>query len=163
MHEARKVGLRRRQRVLRRIGFNPWVLATLVRWLVRDAATRPLLRIDRREMLFPMLSDVDVAIRNEMLGEAASGLLKVMCGRGIEIPRKNVTQGKRHYTTYFSRGNRLMVESLFRSQLRAFGDTFEGYDNSTPLIGLTSRGCDQLSLVQVKPDTDQVAGPLYNG
>lgn len=139
LHERRMRRQQQRQRMIHRIGFNPWVLGTIARWCARDAIAPPYLRINRREMLFPMLEGVDVVIRNEQLQEDVAALLETLGTGKVEIPRKNVTQGKRPYTSYYSGFTRGVLSLLYRNQLSEFGYTFDGCSSDSPLISRTPK------------------------
>lgn len=123
--ERSRQRLQWRQRVMKRLGFNTWMLATIARFVARRLRRNRRQGDDPQEFLFPMLHGVDVAIRNEMLEQGLNEVLQLLqSGRSIELPRKNVTPGKKQYMEYYSFPVRFLFGRLFAKPLRAFGYSF---------------------------------------
>ena len=72
---------KRKGRKMRRVGFNGWMTYTLLRWWKNSVLdpNRPLI-----EYAFPMLTGVDVAIRQERLGDGLNRVLE-LANTGIWI------------------------------------------------------------------------------
>lgn len=113
---------KRKGRLMRWVGFNTWMKYTLLRW--RWGSSQ-----DLDEYAFPMLSGVDVAIRQEQLNEGLNRILEIAeVGAQVELPEKNKTSGKRPYTEYYSRSTRMLAEYMLAPQLETFG-----YDPQGPV------------------------------
>lgn len=115
----------KRRRIIRRIGFNNWMKASLLRWYwsgTKEGEVSPL-----EKYAFPMLDGVDVVMRQEQLEAGLNEILKIGgTGRSIELPRKNLTAGKKPYTEYWSHSTRWLAESLMGDEMKAFGYDFDG-------------------------------------
>lgn len=131
---------RRRVRVIQGIGFNTWVVGTVVRWRLRDrhsAISEP----DRYlHHLFPMLERVDVVLRQEQLEEGLNAVLhRQGVAEPVRLPRKNLTPGKKAYTEYYNAVSRRIIECLYAHDLNRMGYTFEGVEGAASLLYLDSR------------------------
>lgn len=115
---------KRKGRLMRWVGFNNWMKYTLLRWgwNERREGSR-----DLGEYAFPMLSGVDVAIRQERLNEGLNRVLRAAnVGRCLELPENNTTSGKKPYTEYYSWTTRALAEQMFSPQMKRIGYDFEG-------------------------------------
>ena len=116
---------RKRQSIIRRLGFNNWLKVSLLRHRFHPRTNNG--RKASKEFAFPMLDGADVAIRYEYL---EAGLNEVLKRAGvlerISLPLKNVTPGKRAHSEYYSRSTRLMAEAILRRDLEFFSYDFEG-------------------------------------
>ena len=105
---------------MRWFGFNTWMKYTLLRWRWNEGRSLG-------EYAFPMLSGVDVAIRQEQLNEGLNRVLEVArVGAQVELPKKNKTSGKKPYTEYYSWSTRMLAERMIAPQMERFGYDFEG-------------------------------------
>ena len=122
--DEREKGQKKKGRLMRWVGLNNWMKYTLLRWWwkgSRDSSQ------GLGEYAFPMLSGVDVAIRQEQLNEGLNQALKIAdMGTRVELPEKNKTRGKKPYTEYYSWTTRLLAEQMLASQMETFGYGFEG-------------------------------------
>lgn len=121
-HVHRFEQLRKRQRMMRWMGFNAWMKGTLLRWAWQDEKDS---RWSITEHAFPMLDGVDMVIRQETLNE---GLNEVVSKAGvnttIDLPRKNETEGKKPYTEYYSWSTQRLAQWLLGSEMDRFGYRF---------------------------------------
>ena len=91
---------------MRWFGFNTWMKYTLLRWRWNEGRSLG-------EYAFPMLSGVDVAIRQEQLNEGLNRVLKIAdVGAQVTLPEKNKTSGKKPYTEYYSWSTRMLAERM---------------------------------------------------
>ena len=136
--EVRK---RRRAWLIRRFGFNPWLLITLLRWHLRNGRRgggEHELRFTYH--LFPMIQRVDVVLKQERLEEALNAVLQqVGVKEPTELPSKNITKGKKPYATYYTNFTRLLMGRLCRRELAFMGYTFEGDSSGEAVIHLTDK------------------------
>lgn len=129
--EQREQQQKRKGRLMRWAGFNNWVKYTLLRWKM-GTNSRGL-----GEYAFPMLSGVDVAIRQERLNEGLNQLLDAAdAGIHLELPESNTTSGKKPYTDYYSWTTRALVERMIGPQMEKFGYDFEGPTDDRSVIFL---------------------------
>ncbi|MBI2378485.1 MAG: sulfotransferase family 2 domain-containing protein [Deltaproteobacteria bacterium] len=147
--EARKARLSRRARLIGRVGFERWLMATSLRRRLSSLRTaKDSRRSGVTEHLFPMIEGVHVVMRQERLEEGLNEILRVAgVGRELTIEKRNVTPGKRPYSEYYSRTTRLMFEALFKDELREFGYGFEGPTDDRPLIWVDPRAKERLRAV----------------
>jgi hypothetical protein len=127
-----------RQKVVRASGFNTWMIGTLIRWALDGEKGRT---GDISRYAFPMLDGVDVAIRQESLGDGLNCLLRkkdVDCR--VDLPHKNTTEGKKHYTKYYSWPTRSIAEYLLGGEMDVLGYEFEGPIDDSSLVYLSHRG-----------------------
>lgn len=136
-HERRFRKLRRRQKIIRWLGFEAWMTGTLLRWAWDGNKGE---RGEISEYAFPMLDGVDVAIRQERLNE---GLDHVLRSAGveyhIELPRKNTTPGKKPYTQYYSWLTRSLAEALLGDEMDLLGYEFGGAVDDRSVIWLSEQ------------------------
>lgn len=133
-HEWRFQKLRRRQRIIRWLGFNTWMTGTLLRWALDDGKGE-LGEISR--YAFPMLGGVDLAIRQERLNEGLNRVLEIAdVDRRIELPKRNTTSGKKHYTKYYTWPTRRIAKALLGNEMDRLGYEFEGPTDDLPLVDL---------------------------
>lgn len=132
----------RRMHIIRYVGFNSWLHFTLFRWYFRgkrDGQLNPL-----SQFIFPMLGRVQYAIKQEQLENGFKEVLKrAEIKENITLPRKNITQGKKHYTEYYGVVTRYITNILLRSDLKKFGYTFDGITSEKPFIYLNSTNENQ--------------------
>jgi hypothetical protein len=126
----------RRKYVIRALGFNTWMKITLLRWYMNgknSSDTSPL-----ESYAFPMLSGVDVVIRQEQLDEGLNGVLREAgIHENVSLPRKNATPGKKPYTEYYSYTTRRLAEYLLGETPARFGYEFEGMTGEEAMLWLS--------------------------
>lgn len=130
---------RRRAWIMRRVGFNSWLLVTILRWRIRDRNMDPdQFGFQHLSHMFPMLSHVDFAIRQEALDEGfASALQLVGIREPAPIPKKNLTAGKKPYAEYYNGLAKWIIGSLYREELAHLGYRFDGVrSDASPLVDL---------------------------
>lgn len=136
-HELEMERHRKRQRIIRLVGFNPWMTATLLRWYRQGrkvGSSEPLL-----PYAFPMLGGVDVVIRQEQLEEGLNHILRMVgITDHVSLIRKNVTEGKRRYEDYWWAPTRRLAETMLGQLPERFGYQFEGLTSTTPTVELGS-------------------------
>jgi len=116
----------------RRLGFEGWLRRLLqTRTLLARASAwakgvRRRRRVGRRIYLpYPMIDGVRELIRYERLEDDLNRLLRQAgVNRVVEVPRMNVTPGKRPYTEYYSERSRRLVEARLGKELQRFGYRF---------------------------------------
>ena len=134
--EARLRKLRRRQRIIRALGFNVWMAGTLLRWALDDKGERG----DIWRYAFPMLDGVDIAIRQERLNEGLNRILEIAgVGRRVELPKRNTTSGKKPYTEYYMWVTRKLGESFLGGEMDSVGYNFEGPIDSRTTIRIREK------------------------
>ena len=116
-----------RRFLFRRIGFNNWMKAKLLKWEIQRWL-KPGKNKDRHlHLVYPMINGVEVLIRFEHLEDDLKGVLQ---RAGIESPLSlrhgNKTPGKRPFQEYYSRSTRWMMEKVLEKELERFGYKFEG-------------------------------------
>lgn len=135
--DEREQKQKRKGRLMRWVGFNTWMKYTLLRWRwtgVRGKSP------GLGEYAFPMLSGVDVAIRQEWLNEGVNRVLEVAgVGAQIELPERNTTSGKKPYTEYYSWATRALAEQMIAPQMVRFGYDFEGPAENREMIVLSEK------------------------
>src|SRR5690606_30448823 len=111
----------RRRRFLKLSGFNGWVTFSVLRHWARNHFQITDSSSEKKEWLFPMLEGVKVVMRYEQLEDALNNILGSMdiC-ETVTLPRKNMTQGKRHYGEYYSDFTRRLITSYFKDELGSF-------------------------------------------
>lgn len=128
---------RRRARVIRRIGFNTWLLVTIIRWRIRDR-NRSLDRFGFRHLgqMFPMLANVDYAIRQEALDSGFQSALRIAgIHEPASIPQKNLTSGKKPYPDYYNWLTKQLLSRVYKDELAHLGYRFDGMRSDTsPLV-----------------------------
>jgi len=130
-HLRRKMWIaRRRSFLVRFAGFNFWIRRTINLFEKTDSEARdPALA--RRLRLYPFTGGVDHLIRYESLQAGLQQVLgKAGCDRTVEIPRRNVTPGKKPFTTYWSDSSVRIMERHYGPLLREYGYTHIGSDES---------------------------------
>lgn len=135
----------RRRRFMWGVGFNAWLTQYVARDFAKNTRNKSRCTNSRSEMVFPMLKGVDVAMRSETLNDGANQLLQILgacCS--VALPKKDVTQGKRAYTEYYSRWSRMLFEQYFKDELAAFGYSFGSFDHTTPLLWLDQYAAGKL-------------------
>lgn len=132
--EARLQKLRRRQRIIRALGFNVWMAGTLLRWaLGSDKGGRG----DISRYAFPMLNGVDIAIRQERLSEGLNRVLEIAgVDRRVDLPKRNTTSGKKSHTEYYTWTTRRIGEFLLGDEMNTLGYEFEGPTDENSLVHL---------------------------
>lgn len=136
-HEAQLKKLRRRQRIIRALGFNAWMIGTLLRWALDDSKGN-VGGITR--YAFPMLDGVDLAIRQERLNEGLNRVLEIAgveCQ--IDLPKKNRTGGKKPYTEYYAWPTQEIGEFLLGGEMKKAGYEFEGPTDNREMIVLSEK------------------------
>jgi len=129
--------LKRRQRLIRMVGFNNWLKWNVVRFLLKERLASGASRENRRDFLYPMLAHVDVALRFESLQQSLNALLaRLGVEVEIELERRNVTQGKKPFASYYSRSTAAFVAKTFRDELDQFDYTLETTGFDSPLVNL---------------------------
>lgn len=132
--DRREQEQKRKGRLMRRVGFNAWMMFTLLRWrwTGRQDTGREL-----QGYAFPMLGGVDVAIRQERLNEGLNQVLKTAgVDTRVELPEKNKTSGKKPRSEYYSWSTRALVEWMIGPQMKKFGYGFEGTADARKAIFL---------------------------
>jgi hypothetical protein len=128
----------RRQRIMRWVGFNNWLKATLIRWCLdgrKNGSTDSCIK----EYAFPMLEGVNVAVTQEQLEDGLNQLLKRSgSSQTISLPRKNLTEGKKPYQDYYSSTTRWLAEYLLGEVAKSFGYDFNGRTDHRSLLELTN-------------------------
>lgn len=127
---------RRRAWTIRRVGFNTWLLVTIIRWRFRDRNRGPdqfgFLHLGQ---MFPMLSNVDFAIRQEALDEGFQSAMKLV---GIQdpapIPQKNQTSGKKPYADYYNWLTKRLLSTVYKDELTHLGYQFDGARSGEPAL-----------------------------
>ena len=134
-HELEMERHRKRRQIIRAMGFNPWMTGTLMRWYWagrKAGYDEPLL-----PYAFPMLTGVDVAMRQEQLEESLNHVLRMVGIQSrVQLPRKNITEGKKHYTEYWSAPTRYLGEKMLGTLPQRFGYRFEGVSSTQPVVEL---------------------------
>ena len=127
---------RRRIAVIRKVGFNAWLQVTLIRWWFKNLLKRNNVNHNRFvEEFFPMLSYVNVAMRQEHLEQALNEVLQSLGDtESATLPRKNLTPGKKPYTSYYNAPSRFLMRLLFGKQLDYFGYAFDGVKSPSPIV-----------------------------
>ncbi|MCS3697033.1 hypothetical protein GGP73_001728 [Salinibacter ruber] len=130
--DRREQEQKRKGRLMRRVGFNAWMVVTLLRWrwTGRQDTGRKL-----REYAFPMLGGVDVAIRQERLNEGLNRVLDLAgLTRCVRLPEKNKTSGKKPHNEYYSWPARMLIEQMLGEELAKFGYAFNGVQNGAAAV-----------------------------
>lgn len=136
-HDQRFRTLRRRQRIMRWIGFNTWMKGALLRW-GWDSNKGERGSISR--YAFPMLDGVDAVIRQERLNEGLNQILeRGGVHRRVDLPRKNTTSGKTSYPEYYSGSTRLLAEALLGDEMDEFGYEFDGVVDNQSVVWLSDQ------------------------
>jgi hypothetical protein len=131
-HKSRFKKLRRRQRVIRALGFNAWMMGTFLRWAL-DKSKGKVGNITRHA--FPMLDGVDIAIRQEQLSEGLNRVLEIAnIDCQVKLPKKNTTSGKQPYQKYYAWPTRQIGMFLIGNEMKRIGYNFEGPMNDKPII-----------------------------
>ena len=115
-----------RSRLAKLAGFNRWVQRTIRMYAGQDARSKnpDAARVLR---LFPLTAGVDCVIRYEKLGEGLNGVLQEAgFGQEIELPRKNVTPGKRAFNEYWNGASLRLLEAHYGDALALLGHTNAG-------------------------------------
>ena len=136
-HEWRFQKLRRRQRIIRWLGFNTWMMGTLLRWAWnRDKGGRG----DISRYAFPMLDGVDAVIRQERLNEGLTQILEhAGVDQQIDLPRRNATSGKKPYPEYYLWPTRMLAEAMLGDEMDALGYEFEGVVDDQSVVWLSDQ------------------------
>lgn len=130
--EARMNKLRRRQRIIRALGFNAWMMGTFLRWAL-DGSNGKVGGIAR--YAFPMLEGVDLAIRQERLNEGLNRILEIAgVDCQIDLPKKNTTSGKKPYAEYYAWPTREFGKLLLGEEMDELEYEFEGPTNDNALV-----------------------------
>lgn len=126
----------RRARLIKRVGFNTWLKASLLRWRFADLRKSGS-DVVRVEQAFPMLNRVNIAIRYERLEDGLNEVLQLAgVSQRIDLPHKNATPGKRSYKEYYSASTRLVMQAVLGRELEAFGYGYDGPVSNENLIQL---------------------------
>lgn len=130
-----------RSRLIQKVGFNRWMKVTAIRWYVEGRSKKVrAYGLGARDIVFPMLERVDIAMRYEQLDQAFRSILGLTgVTEFTELPKKNITPGKRHYSEYYGKSTRRLIEILFRAELRNFDYRFEGSLNDNAVQRLSTR------------------------
>jgi hypothetical protein len=134
--EERKQEQKRKGRRMRWVGFNNWMKYTLLRWWWKRGRSNGR---GLSEYAFPMLSGVDVAIRQEQLNKGVNRVLEIAgADEQVELPEKNKTSGKKPYTEYYAWSTRVLAENMFASEMKRFGYGFSGPVDDEPVVSLNN-------------------------
>ena len=137
---------RRRIRIIKTVGYNQWLPLTLSRWRIRDLNNTPdnnSLRFTNH--LFPMLQHVQYTIRQEMLEKGLNDLLHELgVEKRIELPRKNITPGKKPYKEYYNKLSEWYLRRFYTNELSFFGYDIDGPISERSLIKLSELQTRQL-------------------
>ena len=133
---SREKRIKRGNLLFKFIGFNTWLYFTLTRWRIRDKNRQPDIGTYRYiHHLFPLLSKVDVVLFQDNLEGTLNSLLKTVGhNQHIELPRKNRTHEKKHYSSYY---NEFMIKHLsntYEMELALMGYRMEGNSNCDNLL-----------------------------
>lgn len=116
----------------RRMGFEGW-LRRLLRtrtlagrtWMWARSGCRLARARERIYQPYPMIDGVHQLMRYERLHEDLNRILQgAGVTRAVDMPRRNVTPGKRPYTEYYSTRSRTLVERRLGRELDRFGYRF---------------------------------------
>ena len=117
----------RRQKILRVVGFNSWLLYSQLQLWLRSLIRRDVsYRHALSKIMFPMLDGVNLAMRQENLEEAFVAFQKdyLQSKHPLALPEKNVTPNKRPYESYYNRFSRWWFPMIIRKELLVFGYSF---------------------------------------
>jgi hypothetical protein len=111
---------KRRQFLIRKIGFNLWFQFTVIRKRVQGKSKL-------RRFAFPLIEGVDAAIYYEDLER---GLNEIISRHGnhspISLRRKNITEGKKAFKSYYNVFSRVLISLVMKGLLNDFGyDLFD--------------------------------------
>jgi len=128
----------RRQRIMRMVGFNNWMKVTLIRWCL-EGCKNGFNDSCIKKYAFPMLEGVHLAISQEKLEDGLNQLLRrAGIDETVELPRKNITEGKKQYQDYYSLTTRWLAKYLLGDTMESFGYGFDGRIDDRLLFQLTS-------------------------
>lgn len=118
---------RRQQQRAREGGFDRWLLGTIRRYQLRQMVRRPLQYQRMMNLLaYPMIEGVDRFMEYERLEDDLKTILKdAGADVDFELPRRNITPGKKPYQEYYSAKTRRFVEQTFADVLARFGHSFD--------------------------------------
>jgi hypothetical protein len=128
---------RRRQRVIRGLGFNVWMTGTLLRWWWDAQESR---RGSIGEYAFPMLEGVDAVMYQERLEEGLNEVLqRAGVSRSVRLPRKNKTSGKKPYDAYWAGPTQWLAATLLGDMMATFGYSYDGLESNKAVVQLSDR------------------------
>jgi hypothetical protein len=129
--------LYRRRRWIRWTTFDSWFLLTLLRWKLHSEDSRDF----ANRFLFPMLTGVDLVIKQEKLEQALQEVLdRMVPGIEVRLSLRNQTPGKRVYTEYYNGLSRLVAQRMAPETMIRFGYRFAGGIDESSIIALTTKG-----------------------
>lgn len=136
----------RRAKIIKWVPFNVWLPVTLLRWKLQEFKSRSQSdNVSLRSRLFPLLDGVDVVLRQETLEKS---LNKLFTGLDVEsemqLERRNITSGKRPYSSYYSALNRWLFNKAAGGALQEFGYDFERGVLGNEILTLSSKGKSRL-------------------
>ena len=84
-----------------------------------------------------MLNNVNIALRYEELESGLNYVLeKAGEKRKVNLPRKNITPDKKHYTEYYNLISRKTFFLYFKNELAKFCYSFQEKNFDNPIINL---------------------------
>ncbi len=136
---------RRRHKLLRMAGFNVWFLFTILRWSLESRQKDKLCAC----YFFPMLSGVDVVLKQEFLQRAVFELSEIMnINPRIELAVKNITPGKKPFINYYNSIGSALARRLCRQDMERFAYRFAHHTHSDAIVAITTKGKRALTLSQ---------------
>ena len=88
-----------------------------------------------------MLEGVDVTLPQETLEKSLNAVLsRLGVDEPVSLPRKNLTQGKEPYTSYYNSASRWLLQSLYGEAIREMGYQYGVSTYDARPIPLTMKG-----------------------
>lgn len=140
-HFKRQQQLKRQINQARQLDFNSWLRRRISSQMTRRKRLERWWRRLRQPVdmpfVFPLLVGVKEYIRYENLEGDLNRILKktgaIPKDEVLQVPRNNVTGGKKPYQEYYDQEMRQEVERVFALELNYFGYTFDGLNTKVNL------------------------------
>lgn len=110
------------------LGFDRWVYSRLGKWQAKSLIESPFRSGPANlRRAYPLIEGVNMIVRYENLEADFNKVLQAAgVSEHVQLPKYNVTPGKKSYKEYYSPRLRDYMEKYLREELEVYGYSFEG-------------------------------------